>query len=106
MFVDRVIEGKKNTPFSEQFCGLKPQTAGAMTLLETHSPASFIAHTICALASVGMTTSTSSEAKGEIQKQTIQLTIKLSTTIYKLFEKSSLPLDSLHIKKRLSQREY
>jgi hypothetical protein len=68
-----------------------------MTLLETHSPALFIAHTIFALVGVGMLmTSTSFEAKGEIRKQTIQLQIKLSITIYKFFEKSSLPLDSLH----------
>ena len=53
--------------------------------LETHSPALFIAHTICALVGVGMTTYTSFEAKGEIRKQTIQLTIKLSTTILKFY---------------------
>ena len=58
-----------------------------MTSLETHSPALFIAHTISALIGVGMTTSTSFEAKGEIRKQTIQLTIKLSTIIHKFFER-------------------
>jgi hypothetical protein len=39
-----------------------------MTLLETHSPALFVAHTIFALVGVGMMTSTSFEAKGEIRK--------------------------------------
>jgi hypothetical protein len=48
--------------------------------LETYSPALFIAHTIFALVGVGMMTSTSFEAKGEIRKQTIQLPINLSTT--------------------------
>ena len=58
---------------------------------ETHSPALFVAHTICALVGVGMTPSTSFQAKGKIRKQNIQLTIKLSTTFYKLFERELKP---------------
>jgi hypothetical protein len=38
---------------------------------------------------MGVTPSTSSEAKGEIRKQTIQLTINLSIIIFKFFEKNS-----------------
>ena len=56
-----------------------------MTSLEAHSPALFIARTLSALVGVGTTTSTSFEAKGEIRKQTIQLKIKSSTTIFKFF---------------------
>ena len=62
-----------------------------MTSLETHPSALFGGHTICALIGVGLKTYTSFEAKGEIRKQTIQLTIKLSITISKFLEKSSLP---------------
>jgi hypothetical protein len=38
MFVDRVIEGEKNTPLSGQFCGLKPQLA-PNRLVASHQPA-------------------------------------------------------------------
>jgi len=38
MFVDRVIEDEKNTPFSEQFCDLKPQLA-PNKLVVSHQPA-------------------------------------------------------------------
>jgi hypothetical protein len=70
--------------------------------LETYSPALFIAHTIFALVGVGMMTFTSFEAKGEIRKQTIQLPIKLSTTIF--LKKIHSPWNPY--RKRLSQREY
>jgi hypothetical protein len=45
----------------------------------------FIARTILALVGAGTTTPASFEAKGEIRKQTIQLPIKLSTTILIFF---------------------
>jgi hypothetical protein len=83
MFVDRVIEGEKHTPFPKQFCA--PEIAITSLLLETHSLVFFIAHTIFALFGVGMMTSTSFEVKGEIRKQTIQLPVKSSTTIFKIF---------------------
>ena len=103
MFVDRLIDGEKKLIFRailrpETAIGVKQVscysivttyypliTADAMTLLETHSPALSAAHTLFELVGVGMTTSTSFEAKGEIRKQTIQLPIKLSTTIFKFF---------------------
>jgi hypothetical protein len=54
MLVDRVIDGQK-IPLSPAI--VRPETA------ETHSSAAVFAHTICALAGMGIITSTSCEAK-------------------------------------------